>query len=81
MFVAEFEDGPLVNATHMFMGADAPLHDLYFVTIPGAGVPMLVGYTGMEPEHPSEAMRYVLLATELMGNPVGHYVLMSDAQP
>jgi hypothetical protein len=77
-FVATFLDGPMEHSQHDFLGADEPFTDLYAMPNPSdAEAPwLIVGYTGLEPEHPwPNQVHYRLLTTELLDEPVGRYTL------
>lgn len=82
MFTAEFEDGPMQGMTHVFMGASEPYADLYAIPpFPGSASAawIIVGHTGMVPEHPwLDQVHYVLIATELLAEIVAHYVLKGE---
>lgn len=89
MFTAEFEDGPMQGMAHVFMGASEPYADLYAIPpFPGSASAawIIVGYTGMVPEHPwPDQVHYVLSHIHYVESgsgpvrdPHGRYVLKGE---
>ena len=81
-FVAYFIDGPSEGDRHDFVGADTPFADLYMIPNPSRpDDPLIVvGYTGLEPEHAWPDQVHYRLADEYVveGEATADYEL-SDA--
>lgn len=83
-FTAEFEDGPMEGELHVFMGVDMPYREIRAIPNRKTDDPdfphIVVGYTGLpQSDEPwPEEICYVLVATELLAEPVGHYMLRGE---